>query len=116
MQPDWGTIISAAGLLIVVLSSVGGLVWRLSRVEAAAKADYTEKIAEIRDEHAKEIAALSAKLYQVEIWARDEFVRKGSFETVIARMERGFSDLKTEISSRFDRMTDRIEHIGQHDK
>lgn len=56
--------------------------------------------------------ALAAKLYQIEIWARDEFVRKSSFETVVARVERGFVDLKTEISNRLDKMTDKIDHIG----
>jgi len=56
--------------------------------------------------------ALAAKLYQVEIWARDEFVRKSSFETVVARVERGFVDLKTEISNRLDKMADKIDHIG----
>ncbi|WP_167771407.1 hypothetical protein [Bradyrhizobium niftali] len=55
---------------------------------------------------------MAAKLYQVEIWARDEFVRKSSFETVVARVERGFVDLKTEISNRLDKMADKIDHIG----
>lgn len=113
---DWGIVISAAGLAILVLSSVGGLVWKLSRIEIALRAEYTEEVTAIRAEYIKELAALSGKLYQVEIWARDEFVRKGSFEVVIARMERGFSDLKQEISARLDRMTDRIEHIGHHDR
>jgi hypothetical protein len=56
----------------------------------------------------------AAKLYQVEIWARDEFVRKASFETVVARLERGFGELKSEITGRLDRMTDRIEHINSN--
>jgi hypothetical protein len=116
MQDQWGIIISAGGLLIVVLSAVGGLVWRLSRIEIAIRNEYTEEVAAIRAEHAREIASLSAKLYQVEIWARDEFVRKGSFETVIARMEKGFGDLRNEIAQRLDKMTDRIEHIVHTDR
>jgi hypothetical protein len=122
---DWGVVISAAGLAILVLSSVAGLVWRLSRIEIALRAEYTGEIGEIRADHtreigqiradhSREIAALQAKVYEVEIWARDEFVRKGSFETVIARMERGFGDLRTEIGQRFDRISDSIEHIRQH--
>jgi hypothetical protein len=87
---EWGVIISAAGLAILVLTSVGGLVWKLSRIEIGLRAEYSEEIAEIKADAVKELAALSAKLYQVEIWSRDEFVRKGSFEAVIARMEKGF--------------------------
>jgi hypothetical protein len=103
--------ISAAGLAILVLTTSGGLVWKLSRIEIALRAEYTEEIASIRADHGKEVAALQAKVYQVEIWSRDEFVRKGSFESAIARMEKGFGDLKQEIGQRFDRMADSIEHI-----
>lgn len=98
---DWGVIISAAGLTILVLSSVGGLVWKLSRIELAVRAEMTT-----------EIAALQAKVYQVEIWARDEFVRKGSFEIVVARMEKGFDSLRGEITQRLDKMADKIDHFG----
>lgn len=113
---EWSVVISAAGLIILVLSSVGGLVWKLSRIEIALRAEYTAEVTALRTEAAKEIAIISAKLYQVEIWSRDEFVRKGSFEAVIARMEKGFGDLRNEIASRLDKMTDRIEHIGHSDR
>jgi len=36
-MPDWGVIIAAVGLVILVLSSVGGLVWRLSRIDLALR-------------------------------------------------------------------------------
>ena len=105
-------LIAAATLGIMVLSSVGGLVWKLSRIEIGLRAECEVKVAELEKKHAIEIAALSAKLYQIEIWSRDEFVRKGSFEIVIARMEKGFDQLRGEITQRLDKMTDRIEHIG----
>lgn len=79
---DPGVIISAAGVGIAALSGIVGVVWRLS-----------------------------AKLYQVEIWARDEFVRKASFETVVSRLEKGLGDLGEKIESRLDRITERIEKI-----
>lgn len=101
---DWTLIIAAMSLEVVILSSAVGVVWKLSRSEMALRNEFTEKI-----------AALSAKVYQVEIWSRDEFVRKGSFEAVIARMEKGFGDLRSEITQRLDRMADRIEHFGHHD-
>ena len=76
------------------------------------RAESAAEIARINTEHAKEIAALQANVYQV-VWARDEFVRKGSFEIVIARMERVFGELRSEIAQRLDKMADRIEHIGE---
>lgn len=113
---DWPLVIAASSLELVILSSAIGVVWKLSRSEMAMRAEYTAEVALMRAEHVKAIAELSSKMYQVEIWSRDEFVRKGSFEAVIARMERGFGDLRTEIASRFDRMTDSIENIRQQDR
>ncbi|OKO70392.1 hypothetical protein AC629_40420 [Bradyrhizobium sp. NAS80.1] len=100
MADNIGVMIAAAGLAIVILSSVGGLVWKLARQEA-----------QLRAEHNAEISALKEKLYQVEIWARDEFVRKGSFDLVVGRLEKGFSDLRSEIAGRLDRMGEKIDHI-----
>ena len=122
---EWSVIISAIGLAFVTLSSVGGLVWKLSRIELALRSEFAKAVADfkgehdrevsdIRAQHARELSALNSKVYQVEIWARDEFVRRGSFEQVIARVERGFSDMKSEIAGRLDKMTERIEHL--HDK
>lgn len=111
---DWGVIIAAGSLELVILTSAIGVVWKLSRVEVALRAESTEKYAALLAEFTEKHAALSAKTYQVEIWARDEFVRRGSFEAVIARMERGFGDLRTEIAQRLDKMADRIEHISGH--
>lgn len=106
---ELGVIIAATSLAILVLSSVGGLVWKLSRVEIGLRGEFLKEIAEIRAAHATANAALAAKLYQVEIWARDEFVRKGSFEIVIARMEKGFDTLRGDITQRLDKMTDKID-------
>ncbi|MBP1064867.1 hypothetical protein JOE51_006334 [Bradyrhizobium japonicum] len=73
---------------------------------------HAREIAEIKSSHAREVSELHAKVYQIEIWARDEFVRKGSFELVVARMERGLADLRGEITGRLDKMTDKIDHLG----
>lgn len=75
-------IISAVGVGIAALSAIVGVVWRLS-----------------------------AKIYMVEIWARDEFVRKSSFETVVSRLEKGLGDLGDKIEGRFDKMAERLEKI-----
>ena len=110
---DWNLVIAAISLEAVILGSAMGLVWKLSRSEMAMRAEYTKEIATSRSDSVKAIAELSAKIYQTEIWARDEFVRKGSFEAVIARMEKGFGDLRSEITQRLDKVADRIEHWPQ---
>src|SRR6266404_4557480 len=97
---DWALIIAAGSLEIVILSSAVGIVWKLTRTEMALRAEFT-----------KENAALSAKVYQVEIWARDEFVRKGSFETVVTRLEKSMEMLGTKIENAVEKMASRIENL-----
>jgi hypothetical protein len=63
--------------------------------------------------HRVEQAALQAKVYQVEIWARDEFVRKGSFEMVVARLEKNMDALGSRIELAVDRMATKIDKVAQ---
>lgn len=57
---------------------------------------------------------LSGKIYQVEIWARDEFVRKSSFETVVTRLEKSMELLGNKIEAAVEKMASRIEHLDHH--
>ena len=109
----WGAVVLAIGAVISIVTFWTRYSDRLTA--SKAKADEAKEAEEAKHLAAAANAraeALAAKLYQVEIWARDEFVRKSSFETVVARVERGFVDLKTEISNRLDKMADKIDHIG----
>jgi hypothetical protein len=95
--------IAAGGLAVVILSSAITVVWKLSRIEISIRADYGRQVAE-----------LQAKVYQVEIWARDEFVRKGSFETVVTRLENTMLALGTKIENAVDKMAVKIENMNHH--
>lgn len=116
----------AAGMLaVVILSSTTGIVWKLSRVElsiradhateiSAMRADYLTQIGQMRTDYSGKVAELTAKVYQIEIWARDEFVRKSSFETVIARLEKGMEALGTKVETAVEKMAQRIENLNHH--
>lgn len=96
-----GIIISAVGLSVVIVSSVAGLVWRVARSEMALRAEFNADIAELKE-----------KVYKLEIWARDEFVRKGSFETVVTRLERTMELMGTKIETAVDKMAAEIKSFG----
>jgi hypothetical protein len=142
---NWTLVVSATSLGVVIISSAVGVVWKLSRNEISMRAEAAEKFATLQLEGAQRMAAMvekfatmqaeaseraaiaqaealrlvnaaNEKIYKVEIWARDEFVRKGSFEIVINRMEKGLGDLRGEIASRLDRMAERIERLGDGGK
>lgn len=122
---DWTLAIAAGTLEAVILSSAIGVVWKLTRTEVSLRSEFTKEVAIIRADGVKEVAAinakaakeiaeLQAKVYQVEIWARDEFVRKGSFETVVARLEKTMELMGTKIEAAVDKMSTRIETMNQH--
>jgi hypothetical protein len=110
----WGSIVVALGCAVSIIGFWTRFSDRITKAEtkAAAAADALAEAKRKAEEAMAKADLAAAKLYQVEIWARDEFVRKASFETVVARLERGFGELKSEITGRLDRMTDRIEHIN----
>jgi hypothetical protein len=121
---DWSLVIAAASLEAVILSSAIGVVWKLTRTEVSLRGEFSKEVATIRAESAKEIAvlkeasaketaALQSKVYQVEIWARDEFVRKGSFETVVARLEKTMELMGTKIETAVDKMATKVDGL-QH--
>jgi hypothetical protein len=95
---EWGVIIAAIGCVILIMTTFGGVIWKLSRIEIGVRAEADEKINALRE-----------KVYQLEIWARDEFVRKGSFELVVARIELGMRDLGARVEGAVDKMTARLD-------
>jgi hypothetical protein len=106
--------IAAAGLALVILSSAVGVVFKLSRIELSIRADHGKEISDLRTTYVKDISELQAKVYKTEIWARDEFVRKASFETVVARLEKSMEALGTKIETAVDKMAVRVENLTHH--
>jgi hypothetical protein len=98
MEINWTDIVAAASLEIVIITSAVGIVWKLSRSELALRSEFEERN-----------RALSDKVYQVEIWARDEFVRKNSFELVVGRLEKSMEKIVDKIDEKFADLTKRID-------
>lgn len=85
-----GLIISAIGLLLALLTALCGLVWWLST----------------------QLWAQKEKTYQIEIWARDEFVSKDSFGLVVGRVEKSIADFRGEFAGRLDKISDKIDRMA----
>lgn len=105
-------------LLAALTSQVDALVAKLAAQDLAHHArvaqmerDHHEELAALRREFGTVGEAIRQKVNQFEIWSRDEFVRKGSFEIVIARMEKSNETLGDKIEKRLDKMAERIEKI-----
>lgn len=80
---------------------------------AQLEREHQEELGRLSREFGETVSAIRQKIHEIETWSRDEFVRKGSFETVITRMEKGMESLGDKIEKRLDKMAERIEKIGQ---
>lgn len=82
----------------------------------AIKADYDKAVRDhmddldtMRHEFGETVAAVRTKIHDVEMWNRDTFVRKDSFEMVIGRLEKSIEKLGDKIEDRIDKMVERIQ-------
>lgn len=123
-------ILIAGFVLNLILIAVGGT-WKLSRVEASInktifdhRREIDERIVELMQEferrivenerrYGETVAALRTKIHDVETWARDEFVRKGSFSLVAAEIKISVGDLGKEIKTRLERMEGKIDDASK---
>ena len=55
-------------------------------------------------------AALRTKIHEVEVYTRDTFVRKDSFEMVIGRLEKSIEKLGDKLEDKLERVVERIQH------
>lgn len=121
-------------LFITVAGGGAGVVWKLTRLEANIRdsiaaetraledkiVTLTVKVAGIekqavvdldvmRREVGETVSAIRAKVHEIETWARDEFVRKNSFEAVISRVEKSLDQLGDRIDKRLDRLAEKMD-------
>jgi hypothetical protein len=54
-------------------------------------------------------SALRSKIHEVEMFVRDKFVSKDSFELVIARLEKSMEKLGDKIEDKLDRWVERLQ-------
>lgn len=110
------TIVTIASFIFTAVVMLVTVTWRVSQ----AVADLRKAINESRDEiEAKQdvmqrefgetAAALRTKIHQVETWARDEFVRKSSFDNGLSRVEKMIESQFSKTDARLERMEGKID-------
>jgi hypothetical protein len=106
--------LSAVGLAIRVT-------WLLSRIEKSMRDDMRKDVSRLereavvrgegyRQDFGETAAAIRQKIHDVEVFSRDHFVSKDTFETVIGRFERTVEKMTDRLEMKFDKA---IEHFHQ---
>lgn len=120
MTDDLAIYISGGSALAVVGYAIK-LTWQASRVEKALRDDLRKEVSRLereavvrgdtyRQEFGETAAALRQKIHDVEVFSRDHFVSKDSFETVVSRFERTVEKLTDRLENKFDKA---VEHFHQ---
>lgn len=123
---EYGLYLNIGTIVTLVLSSFG-LAWKLSRIEKAIRDDFdaevdnlqrdvvklatagAERAETLRHEFGETGSALRTKIHEVETWNRDNFVRKESFELVIARIEKSMEKLGDRFEEKLEKLIERIQ-------
>jgi hypothetical protein len=102
-------ILTAGGMLVAVT-------WRLSQTEISlreaintSKDDIEGKQERMAREFGETVQEIRQRVHEIETWARDEFVRKGSFENGMGRVEKMLGDQFAKIETRMERMEKKID-------
>ena len=79
---------------------------QISRLEHEAR----ERGDTYRNEFGETCAAIRQKIHDVEVFFRDHFVSKDSFEAVVGRFERTLEKMTERLETKFDKA---VEHFHQ---
>jgi hypothetical protein len=124
---EYGIYFGGATLALSLIAYAVKLTWKVSDVEKKLRDDMDAKVENMQIEIANEVkanveradtirrefgetaAAIRQKMHDMETWNRDEFVRIGSFELVVARLEKSMEKLGDRFEEKLDKMVERLQ-------
>jgi hypothetical protein len=110
------------GTIVALVGGVASIVWKLSRVEKEIRDDMDAQIDNLqrdvqgltrdslgrtetlRHETGEMGSAIRQKIHDVEMFTRDTFVRKDTFEAVMNRIEKSIEKLGDRLEEKIDKM------------
>lgn len=108
--------VAVASLIINIIVLLVGLTWKLSRLELALREAINSSRSEIDErldssvrEFAETAMALRQKINEVELWARDNFVRRDGFYKVRDDLAAEIKSLAVVIDRRMERLEVKID-------
>ena len=104
----------SGGTGLAVIGYAVKLTWQASRVEKSMREDFKKDIGRLerearergdtyRNEFGETCAAIRQKIHDVEVFSRDHFVSKDSFEAVIDRFERTVEKMTDRLETKFEK-------------
>lgn len=104
----------SGGTALAALGIVARVTWQVSRIEKSMRDDFQREITRLeqearergdtyRNEFGETCAAIRQKIHDVEVFSRDHFVSKDSFESVVGRIERSFEKMTERLEGKLEK-------------
>lgn len=124
----WTVIVNALGVAFQVMLAIVGAAWALGRSKTATDDKIAEKdraltteliglerrvennIDQATRQFGETAAALRQKITETELWNRDNFVNKKTFDTVIGEIKRAWEQFEARLDVRLDRFEDKLDN------
>jgi hypothetical protein len=108
------TLIGLAGTFIASVATGG---WWFRGIKADLEKQIVKKVDDLRDRILRDtgegLTALRQKAVDMEIWNRDNFVRKTEFQNALDAFTRSIDSLRTEMNGQYARLNDKMDQIIQ---
>jgi hypothetical protein len=108
------TLIGLAGTFIASVATGG---WWFRGIKADLDKKIDKKVDDLRErilrDTGESLAALRQKAVDMEIWNRDNFVRKAEFQNAVDSFTRSIDSLRSDMNSQYARLSDKIDQLIQ---
>lgn len=109
-------VMGIAGFVLQLLIVVGGVTWKLTRMELALteaiskqRREVDDDLERLRREIGEAMLAIRQKVVEVELYCRDTFMRRDSFYEVTKGINENIAATSIRIETRLDRMETKID-------
>lgn len=117
-MPDTSVVIAIVTLLINILVLIIGLARNNTSARREIDVQITKETRELREiieagarNMGEAVSAVRTKINQVELWTRDEFVRREDFYRIVDGMNKAIGDLGDKIDARTDQLLQKIDEV-----
>lgn len=124
--PDGSLILSIIGWIatsvVTIIGATWGAAWKISGMKSTIDTTITDLGADLRRERTEladttsrntgeGLAALRQKATDMELWSRDNFVRRSDFQNVVDGFTKSIESLRIDINANYQRLDDKLNQL-----
>lgn len=123
---SWAMVVALCSMFVNAIGLVVGWVWTAGRMrnatdekiaekEKAAIADLTAAERRLESRFGETVTAIRSKVMEIELWNRDNFVSKATFQLFVSDFRRSFERLEDNIKEGFAAINEKLDARNKSD-